>query len=310
MLNNLIKNQYSPLLASIHWEPQNDTEEEQVKWLQQFVKLPLEVRLGLGSLKAGELVRRLADKYQIRDYREIGELARIIRDVFVEEIGRPKVLKRLGRISSLKAEQYNNFLKDLGGVVKLIYQEGLHQARVATEEIPIILALKKYPNVGEMLITDKPLRLEVFSHPVRPSVKNWLEDYFEKIGTSKHNSLERGHYLFNSENAKLLSWQERRRLEEVLRSFDNETSLLIDTENQQIIFRGPRWSGFFMEDVGDINNADEKKNDKKKLEEKKKEQKPFHEDQIVNRSLKASSLAVSGEKKEQKEKNVIDLREY
>jgi hypothetical protein len=234
------KNQCSPLLASIHWDPAKDTEEERLEWLREFVKLPLEIRLGLGSLEIENLVRKVAEKHQIKDYREVGELARIVRDVFWKEIGRPKILKRLEKIRNVGINQKVLF-NDLIKVIHEVWKIGLQQAQVETEELPILKAIKKYPEVGEMLISEKPIKLEIFNHLMRPSVKNWLESYFEKMGTARHNSLERGHFLFDSENAKQLSWRERKRLDEVLRSFDNAEDLLIDIKNQRIVFRGEDW---------------------------------------------------------------------
>lgn len=97
-------------------------------------------------------------------------------------------------------------------------------------------ALKKLPNLGEQLITSAPLKLRVFPEAVRPSIKNWITDYYDALGKGTHGTIERGNYLFHSENGKRLTSMERRRLAEVLKSLDDGSELSIDTQNQRIIF--------------------------------------------------------------------------
>lgn len=97
-------------------------------------------------------------------------------------------------------------------------------------------ALKKFPNLGEQLITSAPLKLRYSSQPAKPSVKNWIADYHSAVGVRKHTTMERGNFIFHSENAKGLSSSERRRVAEVLKSLDDDMELEIDSNGQKIVF--------------------------------------------------------------------------
>jgi len=103
-------------------------------------------------------------------------------------------------------------------------------------QVNLSQALKQFPKIGEQLVTNSPLKIKVFPMPVRPSIKNWINDYHENLGMEKHGSIERGNFVFHSENAKRLSSQERQRLALILKSLEEETPLAIDTEKEEIDF--------------------------------------------------------------------------
>ena len=116
-----------------------------------------------------------------------------------------------------------------------------------TEEAPrkivnitIAEALKNYPNLGEKSITVNNLKLKYFSNSVRPSIKNWITDFHDNMGAGKHGTVDRGNYLFHSENGKRLTPMERQKLSLLLKSLDEQTLLSIDEESQTIVFQGSK----------------------------------------------------------------------
>ncbi len=108
------------------------------------------------------------------------------------------------------------------------------QAKI--EKINLDKALKLYPGLGEQSITSNPLKLRYFPAPVRSSIKNWITDYHDALGAGKHSTMDRGNYLFHSENGKKLTPAERQKMSLVLKSLDEETMLDIDVDRQVIIF--------------------------------------------------------------------------
>src|SRR3989339_106863 len=104
------------------------------------------------------------------------------------------------------------------------------------EKYTIKQAIQQYPKIGEQGITSSPLKIKSFDRPVRPSIKNWLYDYTSILGQGAHDSIQRTNYLFRSENAKNLSSSERDKLGIILKSFDENTPLPIDTENNEVVF--------------------------------------------------------------------------
>ncbi len=107
------------------------------------------------------------------------------------------------------------------------------------ENMPIELALEKYPELGEQLITSNHIKLKVFPEPVRPSIKNWLSDYTFTVGISNHDPIVRGNYLFKSENGRPLSSQDREKLTAILKSFEEKTPISINGNTKQVVFAAP-----------------------------------------------------------------------
>ncbi|KKU54178.1 MAG: hypothetical protein UX75_C0027G0001, partial [Candidatus Moranbacteria bacterium GW2011_GWE2_47_10] len=134
------------------------------------------------------------------------------------------------------------------------------------ESVPIAAALKKYEKLGEQMITSGPIKLRVFPELVKPSIKNWIADYHDNLGAQKHGSIERGNYLFHSNNAKKLSSLERRRLAEVLKSLDGDGEVNVDPALQKILFENKT-----EQDMPENSSAREKVSSTKPAMEKKVE---------------------------------------
>ncbi len=102
--------------------------------------------------------------------------------------------------------------------------------------IPLKKALLDYPKLGEQNVTISQIELKYFPTPVRPSIKNWITDFHDQMGAIKHSPIDRGNYLFHSENGKKLTSLERQKLSMILKSLDEDTNLDIDAEAQVLIF--------------------------------------------------------------------------
>lgn len=103
-------------------------------------------------------------------------------------------------------------------------------------EVSLLQAIQQFSNLGEQLVTLNPIKLKIFPTSVRPSIKNWIEDYRQTMGIQKHGMMERGNYLFHSDNGKFLTSGERKKLAEILRSLDEDVTLKIDPERQEVVF--------------------------------------------------------------------------
>ncbi len=105
--------------------------------------------------------------------------------------------------------------------------------------IPLLEALGQFSNLGEQVITSNPLKLRYFPTPVKSSIKNWITDYHDVLGAGKHETMDRGNYLFHSENGKKLTPFERQKVSMLLKSLDEGMPLEIDGDGQKIIFSAP-----------------------------------------------------------------------
>lgn len=97
-------------------------------------------------------------------------------------------------------------------------------------------ALQKFENLGEQLVTSSPLKLKILPAPVRPSIKNWIMDYHQVLGAGAHQTMDRGNYLYHSENGKRLTSGERQKLAVVLKSLDENELLAVDSGKQEVSF--------------------------------------------------------------------------
>lgn len=102
--------------------------------------------------------------------------------------------------------------------------------------LPLLQALSKYEQIGNQLITAERIRVKSQPDPVRPSLLYWLKYYRDELGVGHHDSVQRGQFLFRSENGKHLSTEERERVNLILRSVEENYPLQIDTANGEIIF--------------------------------------------------------------------------
>jgi len=103
-------------------------------------------------------------------------------------------------------------------------------------ELSLLQAMRTYSNLGEQVVTSNSIHLKIFPQPVRPSIKNWIEDYRSVMGAERHGMMERGNYLFHTENTKRLTSGERKKLAEILRSLDEDVTLKVDPDRQEIVF--------------------------------------------------------------------------
>jgi hypothetical protein len=228
--------QACPMTVSVHWDPVQDTEEDRDKWYDLFKKLPLSVRMALIDEQVSYAIMDLAEKYRLLQTEFVGEISRMVREVFFSDVKEQILKKRIRDVFKLNDYDVEHFFVDFKQVIILVKKLSENRIDSENKKMSVIAALKELPATGEMLIGSKPIKLLLFDQPVKPSVKNWLEDYFSREGVEKHDALKRTDYLFNSENGKKLSASERNKLSSLLKSYDTDEQLTINTTSQEILF--------------------------------------------------------------------------
>lgn len=103
-------------------------------------------------------------------------------------------------------------------------------------KMPLLQALSKYENLGNQLITNERIKIKSQPEPVRPSLLYWIKYYRDELGIGHHSTVDRGNFLFRSENGKRLTAPERERVNLVLKSVEENYPVDIDTERSEIIF--------------------------------------------------------------------------
>lgn len=97
-------------------------------------------------------------------------------------------------------------------------------------------AIEKFENIKNQQVTSQPIKIYNFPDTIQPSIKNWLTDYQYNLGVGKHTPMERGNFIYRSPNGARLTESDRQRLALILKSYDEETPLEIDTANQRVTF--------------------------------------------------------------------------
>jgi hypothetical protein len=134
-------------------------------------------------------------------------------------------------------------MEDLKQIVLLVKELGRKAEQKEKKELAsqyeylnISNIIQAYPPALQQIITSQPIKLEAYNQFVHPSVKNWLDDYREKMGTGKHTSMQRNQYLFDTENTKKLSAIERQKVAELIESYDEGRQMIFDKANKKIEF--------------------------------------------------------------------------
>lgn len=227
----------SPFDVSITKNPEDETAEQIKEKQEKFLKLPESVKNKLVSPQTAEIIREIGKKYHL-EFLQLADISRTILFYYFEKI-------KLEEISSILSEEMNidlELAEEISQIIitKIINDDSQEKAILKQkEELNIIEALEKYPEIEKQQITALPITLSLNSSLAKPTIKNWLADYTFNIGVSNHNSAIRGDYLFKNKNCHQLSNQDRERLSSVLKSFEEKTLLTIDTEKKQIIFANP-----------------------------------------------------------------------
>lgn len=223
-----------PQHVSASKNPDEETNEQVIKMQNAFLKLPPSIKDKLASLETGEKIQQIGERHNLQ-LLQIASIARAVRSYYFNEINLddfPQIFsKEMGLDQNIAEEISKSVIQK---IIKDQTQEKEYQE--SHESNNISEALEKYPEIGEQIITSQHIRLKIFPEPVRPSIKNWLSDYTFGLGYKAHDSMTRGNYLFKSENGKGLSQEDREKVSLILKSYDENVPLAIDTTAKQVLF--------------------------------------------------------------------------
>ncbi len=236
-INNPI---YYPLLASEEINGGNQSHDERsVVWsrFDSFVSDQKHI------LTTDEIAEKLVDlqKSFRADAAGIEGVSVLIRWFVLGEIDQPRFIEGLESIFGEQSPKVFEFiqkeiltLKPKPRVEEVTPEEVKPQA--VTVRLPLLQALSKYEQLGNQLVTRERIKIKSQPDPVRPSLLYWIKYYRDELGIGHHDSVQRGNFLFRSENGRRLSPEERERVNLVLKSVEENMPLEIDTEKSEIVF--------------------------------------------------------------------------
>lgn len=232
----LLNVQACPMDASVSWDPNQDTKAERIEWYEYYNLLPLSIRWGLAADEIIKQILVLAKKHGVFDEHRVGEISRIVREYFFKPPTEQQLVERIKDKFELPVEQIEPLIRGIKNIISEVIRVGNESVDEVTERIPIIPALKKFPELRNQIITEGSVILFETKEMVTGSVGNWIDDYIQRKGAQAHDNIQRSDYIFNSENGQRLEAEDRKKLGFVFESYDNDVSLEINTEAQEILF--------------------------------------------------------------------------
>lgn len=237
---------YYPMLVSFTGTANPPSHEEDVLVWKKFLTLSKLKQDTITDEQMPIKIAELQEKFHLSD-QGIGLVSLHIRKIFFEE------LSLADGEASLKAalSSSGDDAGKAGAIMQFIQNEILtikpqpkveeaegeeEKSQTASVKMPLLQALSQYEQLGNQLITRERIRIKSQQEPVRPSLLYWIKYYRDELGIGHHDSVQRGNFLFRSENGKRLSAEERERVNLVLKSVEENFPLEINTERSEIVF--------------------------------------------------------------------------
>lgn len=245
---DLLENKiYYPMLLSEEGADKERSSEEYKAIWKQYLALPQIKQDILADSQLPIKIKGLRNSFHLSED-SIWNMSLMIRKIFFGELSLAEAEAKIGAMLAQAGGEDPNQAR---AIVEFIQREIMtiqpkpraeetedeeKKPQVMTVNLPLLQALSKYHNLCNQLITAERIKVKSQTNSVRPSLINWLKYYRDELGIGQHNSVERGEFLFRSENGRKLSAEERERIGLILKSVEEHLPLAIDTEHHEIIF--------------------------------------------------------------------------
>lgn len=247
MNESLNDRMYFPMLVSNKGGAEVLTHEEDQRLWEKLFSIPKLKQDIITDGQVPEKISELQKKIQLADA-FVGVVSLHIRKIFFEEMTLAEAESSLKNAlvasgdDASKAQFIVQFIQNEiltikpKPVVEETTEDVVAQPKAVMEKMPLLQALSKYENLGNQLITSERIKIKSQPEPVRPSLLYWIKYYRDELGIGHHSTVDRGNFLFRSENGKRLSPEERERVNLVLKSVEENYPVDIDTDHSEIIF--------------------------------------------------------------------------
>jgi hypothetical protein len=236
---------FYPLLIS----EGNRSDKEDEKIWDTFDTLSEEKKESLLSPEVAENLQLLETQFHLREDVTV-KISITVRGLFFGEISEENLdsyidslLQKVGSTEGFSSQDITSFIRTKILTIKPrpkeVKEEEFSPADFpapSLQKLQILEALARYPNLGNQNITESRIRIKSQPDPVRGSLYSWIKCYRDELGIGQHSTVERGQFLFRSENSKNLPSEERERINLILKSIEENYALDIDTEKQMIVF--------------------------------------------------------------------------
>lgn len=237
---------YYPMIVSNTGTIDKLSHEEDALIWKKFLSMSSLKQDILTDEQVPEKIVKLQEKLQLPDS-IVGIISLHIRKIFFDEVSLSDTEVNLKNVLLSNGDDVNK----ASAIVDFIQKEILTlkpkpkveevspeevKPQAVTVRLPLLQALSKYEQLGNQLVTRERIKIKSQPEPVRPSLLYWIKYYRDELGIGHHDSVQRGNFLFRSENGRRLSPEERERVNLVLKSVEENMPLEIDTEKSEIVF--------------------------------------------------------------------------
>jgi len=98
----------------------------------------------------------------------------------------------------------------------------------------IVKLLEDYPVLQSHKLTANAISLKIAPFSLAPTIQNWIQYYAKECGKGKHSPQERSSFLEQLDKTQNISPADLQKLEKILRSADEHTSLPFDKKTNEI----------------------------------------------------------------------------
>lgn len=203
-----------------------------LKRVEKMHSLPKNIQDILYSEKIVELIYSIEVQYRLSD-QKTEEISRLIRKMFLGDITEQIFVKKLSDICGI---QLNDAVQILRKILAITPNDAIEEKPKNIKKMTLAVAMTQFPSIKDQLISDKPIITKPFLQPLQPSIKNWIMVYEKILGVSKHDTIERGEFVFRSEATRNMDHEAREQLAVILKSRDEDVEVSVDMDQKKIIF--------------------------------------------------------------------------
>ena len=204
---------------------------EGYKRLQKLQALPQKTQDILVSDKIVDFIYGVEQRYHLQDV-QTEEFSRTVRGYFFREVTEGGFAQKISALCKISPDEALKLLRAINAIQpKKETKNDKNYIKLSFNN-----AIKKYPSILKQVITDKNIITKPFLKALKPTVKNWIVVYEKILDVSKHNTIERGEFVFRSDATKGLNEDERKKLLELFKSRDENDKLTIDVDSGKIVF--------------------------------------------------------------------------
>jgi len=222
-----------PMYLPSTQNPDAEMEQQIIARQNRFLQLPKSIRWKLASFETGYKIEAIGQKYGF-ELLHLANITRLVREYYFGEArleNFPAEIERRMGVSAFTAQEIARYIKS-----EIIDWDPWGQYIATLPKMTVRDIVQNRPKLAELEITDGYITFKNSEDLFDPSIKNWIRDYVAHLGYEKHSQMQRTQYLFHSENGRDLSSQDREKLGIILRSFDENTALPVDEENEEVVF--------------------------------------------------------------------------